>query len=206
MSFMKLSASVLTPLLISTQLAMAAPPTESDTSVTPEVQLLESVIALQGSKLPSDQLQEMMRASLSDYLASAPADGRDARLESALVSLGIYTPSQAQKFDSEVQTATSNMTSSHFASSQQEQEALQKQLMNIANASNGAQFSACGIAAGGVAVGLGAMITAGVMVYFTPIGNTNSPLPENIAYGGLAVIGAAFVTMIIVGGVMEDCD
>ncbi len=116
-------------------------------SKTPETVLLSQVIALSGQNLSPQQLQTEVSEKLAQYGETAPVEGRAARTEEALVSLGIYSPAQVQALEAQVQSMGDGLS----------QEAFTSQLLSVASQAAGAQFSGCAESVG-IAVLGGALL------------------------------------------------
>ena len=95
--FHKLTLSVGSLLLISSLLSSV--PSFAETP-SPETTFLTQVIASSGENLSSSELQSRMQSVTKTYLESAPANGREDRLQTALVELRVMTPDQALSFRS----------------------------------------------------------------------------------------------------------
>jgi hypothetical protein len=105
MTSKKISLLVLASYLSSFS-AMAAAPVAS-----PEHVMLQSIIALQGKNLSQNDIQTQSSSVISKYLAVAPQDGQQARLEQAFVDLGIYTADQAHSYVADAQKAAAQASS-----------------------------------------------------------------------------------------------
>jgi len=151
-----LKTKLISSLLIASTLFAQLSALASDTP-TPEVNLLENVIALQGQKLSNDQFQSTLQPLVQNYLAIAPEDGRQDRLEQAMVTLGIYTPAQASELRTETEDAARTVLSDSSLSPSQRNTLLNKEIMQVASVhAGGAEFSACTWAAVGLFGGFGA--------------------------------------------------
>lgn len=159
-------------LLIASQVAMtsmAFAASAPAASASPEFSMLQSVFALQGQKLSDQARQAQIGKILGTYTNAAPADGRTARLQDALVQLGVYTPAQAQQFMKDAQASEAAVRATQQFSADQTHAALAQQIVHLAQLHPaGAQFSKCEIA---VTVGLVGALTAFVgiaLIYDNP--------------------------------------
>jgi hypothetical protein len=79
-------------------LASAGASAAAPVAVSPEFKMLQSVLALQGQSLSSTEAQQKVSGTVSEYLSTAPQAGQQARLQQAMVDLGVYSDSQAASF------------------------------------------------------------------------------------------------------------
>jgi hypothetical protein len=101
------------------------------TSQTAEVVLLSNAIAIAAEGKPQDQVQQQLASIAQEYTQNSPSEGREDRLQDALVQLNVMTVKQAQDFRSTIDTAA-----------QQNSDALLDQSIQTVLASlPGAQFS-----------------------------------------------------------------
>jgi hypothetical protein len=137
------------------------------TAPSPEVMLLQNMIALRGSNFSAADIQQTMTDEVSAYVNNAPHEGQQERMEQALVSLGVYTPAQAESFAREVQDAEMRVESTNPASAQQFSNLMNQEVAQLINLRpSGAQFSMC---SDGINITplIGIVLTGGVTGYFT---------------------------------------
>lgn len=130
---------------------------------TPEITLLTSVIGLQGMALPQADLQNKLNAAYTQYSTTAPLEGRQNRLQSALVTMHISTPEQAQAFTTGLQASVQRVATANLTSADQAKTLMTAELQTLAKISPaGAQFSGCDV---GMVLGIGGMaVMAGGLV------------------------------------------
>lgn len=86
-------------LVVGSQLAMySVGALAQNPTVSPEQELVEAVIALQGKKVSSETRQAVLSAAIATYVRQAPAAGQNERLEKALVNMAVFTPAQAKAY------------------------------------------------------------------------------------------------------------
>jgi hypothetical protein len=154
----------------------------ANTGVTPEMTLLSSVIALQGQKLSTDEVEKQLQAQVVQYDQVAPVEGRAERVSQAMVTMQVYTAAQAQQ-------------------------ALQTQLMGIALQSQGAQFSACDVAytmyGVGMTVFIGGLVSS-VVVNWDNLVNGDGSFAKD---GWLADAGIGGVVLgFVAAGISADSE
>lgn len=164
-----ISSFLITSLLASypSMFAVADSSPTSTAGLSPEVTLLQNVIALRGSNLRTADIQQKMTDEVSAYVNSAPQEGQQERMEQALVALGVYTPAQAETFTQEVQDAETRVEATNPASVQQFSNLMNQEVAQLINLRpNGAQFTLC---SDGINITplIGMVITGGVTTYFT---------------------------------------
>jgi hypothetical protein len=135
---------------------------------TPELNLVQNVLALQGMKLSQNALQSQLQSALSQYYAQATQDGQEqVRLGQALVDLGVYTQAQANTFVAQAQVAGTRVASNAGNASSM-QASMATEIQNLAGLHpTGAQYSGCGAvdaAAGVLLVGGVATVVTGVIL------------------------------------------
>jgi hypothetical protein len=135
--------------LVATQLGLvpgvspAWAATQSNTA-SPERALVESVLTFKALDLSQKDLNQQLEGTLKSYDQTAPAQGRDERLQAAFVDLRLMTPQQAETFTAGVRQAESNLASQQLPTPEAHSQALQAQLALFAKLNPvGAQFSAC---------------------------------------------------------------
>lgn len=153
---------VITVTLFATQIWMASmgcadslPTTQA--SQTPEVTLLASVIGLQGLALSKADLQTQITAAYTRYSQVAPIAGRQDRLRTALITMHISTPAQAQAFSTGLQAASVRLSAANLTSTEQAQQLMSSELQNLVKMNaQGAEYSqsTCDL---GTALGIGGM-------------------------------------------------
>ena len=186
--------------LILSQMAVASASfgDSTATTVTPEISLISSVIALQGQKLSGAELQKQITGQIAQYAATAPLDGRLERAQQALVGLGVFTPAQAQDFGTQIQAVSQKIASTKFASAEEAQQALSSQLMDVATRSSGAQFSSCDVAIGFYAVGIAAFaggLTGSIIVNWNNLVNGDGSFQKDLWMADAGIAGV-FVALI----------
>ncbi len=130
--------------LVGAQLSLAAPLAQAGgPSIAAERQLLEAVITLQGLGLSESELLERIPALVSRYDGSAAAEGRDERLQVALVEMGILTDRQGRRFAAEARAAGDRLSSRLSGTPERRAQAkLEAQLEVLSKVRlNGAQFA-----------------------------------------------------------------
>jgi hypothetical protein len=171
-------------------------------SISPELMLVQNVIALQGMTLSQDALQTQIASAMSDYLAQAPTEGQADRLSQALVDLKIYTPSQAQAFVAEAQSIEAKIDANATSESSLQAGLSQAvdQLSQLHPA--GAEFSECSIGNGTRWVvaftnppSLGALIS-GIALYALGDHEVGKPL---MIYGGLTFVAGSVALNLVDG-------
>src|ERR1700722_1369480 len=95
--------------LILSQVAFALAQSASADVRTPEAQLLKRAIAIQGQALGATEAQTEMKNIVDAYMATAPVDGQNERMEQALVDLKMYTANQAHSFMADANAATARV-------------------------------------------------------------------------------------------------
>jgi len=131
--------------MIISQLGLFAPAFAASTAdapvISPEATLIQSVMALQGAGLSKDLLQAQYSGAIAAYTATAPAENRDQRMETALVDMKIMTTQQMTALSQQVNTdlgAQSTTSNSNLSA------ASQAELQNLLMAPPaGAQYSFC---------------------------------------------------------------
>jgi hypothetical protein len=120
----------------------------ADRSLSAELSLLETVLTLRGLGLQEQELNRQIGATLERYNRTAPAEGREERLQAALVEMQVLTPQQARGFGAEARAAQARLAGVD-ASVDRQTAALRAQVELLSRISlNGAQFSSCGLGAG----------------------------------------------------------
>ena len=152
------------------------------------------MISLQGQKLSNQELQKQLLTQVDQYEAAAPQEGRAERAEQALVTLGVYTPAQAQQFDTQVQAISHRLATTSYASAKDAQEALTKQLMAVAFEAKGAQFSSCD----GVAI----LYYGGLAVFFAGLIGSVVVNWDNLLYGDGSFAKDGWMADAGIGGVI----
>ena len=71
---------------------------EASPAPTAEDVMLANLMAMQGTHVTGDAAVTTINNIVTQYDATAPRDGREQRLQDALVTLNIFTPDQASKF------------------------------------------------------------------------------------------------------------
>lgn len=152
-------------------MAFASGPTAT-TSMSPEMTLLEGVFAMQGQNLAGPEKSNQISKLLNSYTASAPADGRQDRMQQALVQLGVYTPAQAQSFMNAATSAEGAVRVTQATAADQTRQALSKEMVQLAQLHpTGAEFSACNLETAGVvtlAAGAATALAGLVLRYDNP--------------------------------------
>lgn len=114
----------------------------SPITATPEATLLTKVIALSGEKQTAQQVEQKAADALRVYDQAAPAEGREERLQQAFVTLGIYTPSQAENVMAIARDAQARILNT--PRSEQNLSTLKVEMANaLKQMPQGAQYSAC---------------------------------------------------------------
>ncbi|HUP55866.1 MAG TPA: hypothetical protein VM598_00325 [Bdellovibrionota bacterium] len=147
-----------------------------------ERELLETVLTLKGLALSERELATRLPRVIERYKRVAPADGREARLQAALVELGVLTPQQARKFATEAKLAQARLTASApgASSEAQEQAALQAQIEVLSGMSlNGAQFAGGGSMLGCVAGTLSLLGGIGLLIWGSELYGDNPTCHED---------------------------
>jgi hypothetical protein len=128
--------------MIVSQLGLFAPAFAASTTdaplVSPEATLIQSVMALQGAGLPKDLLQAQYSGAIAAYTATAPAENRDQRMETALIDMKIVTAQQMTALSEQVNADLSAQSNASLSA------ASQAELQNLLMAPPaGAQYSFC---------------------------------------------------------------
>jgi hypothetical protein len=189
-------------LLIVSQLALAVPAPQSfaasPSEFTPESTMLANVMALQGSGA-SDQINgaEMIDI-VTQYMNTSKDDGREQRLQDALVQLSIFTPDQAKTFVGASHDAENAINTNSFDSKEEMRNALVAEVDKISNLNPaGAQFSLRACAPGGAILTAGIASLIGGIVYSGhdgPCSNGSCPDPSNpLKESHSANVGAVFI-------------
>ena len=129
--------------LILSQFCFASAGNCAQLPMSAEAQLLTRVIAIRGQNLPQEQWQQKTMAAFQEYAntPSAQADGRDQRLQEALVTTKIYTPDQASILMSQVQAAQNRIVGRGSAHQAQRQKFQAEMGQILHSMPQGAQFS-----------------------------------------------------------------
>jgi len=173
------------------------------TALSPEVTLLQNVIALRGSNLNQDAVQQQMNQAVSNYVASAPQSGQQERMQQALVALGVYSPAQAETFTQEVQGAETRVEATNPTSVQQLSNLMNQEVAQLIDLRpSGAQFSMCSGDGVNIPSIIGTVVTGGVTTYFTVRAIQDKENHSNaVGTDSLiaAVFGIAFVAVLADG-------
>lgn len=157
-----------------------------------EFNLLESMIALEGTAIPRAEMEKQVNALLTDYAKTAQPDGQLERLQHAMVDLGISTPAQAQSLIAQAREAANSNQDMSVAL----QSVLSKQ-------SAGAQFSWCALG-GGVLLGA-SLFMAFIGLAINGLADGSPPsIWENPVWDG-SMVGVGGSIWLIVKGASGDC-
>jgi len=173
-------------------------------SITPEMNLLENVIALEGQKLPSSEMQASFSGLITEYAQTAPAAGQQERMEAAMVQLNLVTPGKAHALMGEIQSASQSMNAQ--ASSKEELSASVSAELSVlaVRYPAGAQFSTCDIV-DPVGLGYGAAVGSLVGGVIWAVTGVNGG-PKGLETAGevlfVASIAAGLIAFIELG---TDC-
>lgn len=158
--------------MIGSQLALTSAFAANSPAVTsPEFTMLENVMALQGQKLSDSARQAKIDKILGAYTASASKDedARSARMQAALVQLGVYTPAQAEQFMSDAKVAELKVRATQAANADQTRPVFASEITKLANLHPaGAQYSMCDIAEWGGIIGVATAVVGLVLRYDNP--------------------------------------
>jgi hypothetical protein len=153
--------------LIGTQLSLLCPTAHAGApGARAERELLETVLTLKGLALSENELARQLPQAVDRYLRSAAPEGREERLQVALVELGVLTRQQARRFAAESKAAQERLATRDSGATPEarQQAAVQAQIEVLSALSlNGAQFagsSTAGCALGTVSLlaGIGLLI------------------------------------------------
>jgi hypothetical protein len=151
---MKKQVSVL---MIACQISMGILSTgafaSSTTAPTAEEVMIANIMAMQGVHVAGDAAASTINGIVTQYDAAAPADGREQRLQDALVALNIFTPDQANKFVAKSHHSHAVVAA---ASSDEARDVMTTEINELSQLSpKAAQFSSkeCWLAVTGEAVG-----------------------------------------------------
>jgi hypothetical protein len=132
-------------ILIGSQLSLAQAAFASPAQAlarSPEFNLVESVIALQGAKLSANDEQNQITQAMTEYLVAAPTTGQQARLQQALIDLGVYTPAQAASFTADAQAVETKVAASNPSSADEASQTMSAEIAELSNLHPvGAQFA-----------------------------------------------------------------
>ena len=179
---------VLVSLLMLSQLTTFA--FAGNSSATAETTLLKTVVALQGENLSQAEMQAQLKAAVSKYLANAPQQGQQERMEQALVALNIYTPEQAHGFVTDAHSAAARVENAKI-SGEQLSNTMNSEMSKLAGLHPaGAQFSACAISAVGIFTGA---IAGGILMDNQPTDSARGEAGEALFivsfFVGLGLVG-----------------
>jgi hypothetical protein len=168
-----------------------------------EFNLLSSVITLRGEALSQKSLQQRLKNDIQNYKDTAPFEGREDRMQQALVQLKIMTAEQANSLrtgiDSDVQSKIGENT--HL--SQQENETLMDRSLQTALSNmQGAQFSACDNLEMGTTVlivGAGVSSLLGWIYYAADHGGQKSAFGSSTA----VIISVSVLTTAVIARIFE---
>jgi len=181
--------NLVTLLIIASQIqftvALAATPTV--TPVTPELELIANLLALQGQDSHSAQIQGQILSLMEHYKETAPVAGQQDRIQEAMVDLNLYSPAQVEEMKNQLQQSYENTSS------------LNNAVMGILSQNpQGAQFSGCdAVTVAGIVGGFGGLAVSITSMALQPSnGGPATPAAQNTEYVGWGLLALAGVSLV----------
>lgn len=107
---------------------------------SPEATLLTQATIVAGQKHSDAERQKLVEKMITNYDETAPQEGREDRMVSALQEMNIMTAARAEEFRAQLDQSMNAQVAANKGAS----EALKGAMLSLRNSNNGAQYSSCG--------------------------------------------------------------